>query len=120
MNKLEVPLKWFLFLHLSLIVNSLAGVASKMAGKQKFLSLPFIVYYGLVLLITFAFALAWQQILRHMSLTFAFTNKPITVIYSLIWGAMIFKEHVTPRMIIGALIILAGIVIGVSGHEQSE
>ena len=77
---LEVSLPWFLILHISLVVNSLAGTASKMAGKQKFLSLPFLFYYGLVLVITFLFALVWQQVLKHMSLTFAFTNKPITMV----------------------------------------
>ena len=117
---LEVPWKWFVILHLSLIVNSMAGVASKMAGRQKFLSASFVIYYGLVLLITFVFALVWQQVLGHMSLTFAFTNKPITVIYSLIWGAYIFHERVSLRMVIGALVIIAGIIIGVSGGSEKE
>ena len=66
-------------------------------------------------MITFVFAIVWQQVLSHMTLTFAFTNKPITVIYSLIWGAFFFGERITPRMVVGALVILAGIVIGVSG-----
>ena len=57
----EVTLKWFIALHLSLIVNSLAGVASKMAGKQKFLSFRFCLCYGMVLAITFAFALAVSE-----------------------------------------------------------
>ena len=30
-KKLEVPVIWFILLHLSLVVNSLAGAASKMA-----------------------------------------------------------------------------------------
>ena len=110
-------LRWFIILHISLVINSLAGVASKMAGRSTFLSMRFFVFYGLVLLITFVFALVWQQVLAHMTLTFAFTNKPITVIYSLIWGAFFFGEKITLRMVIGALVILAGIVIGVSGHE---
>lgn len=119
-GKLEVPLKWFIILHLSLVVNSMAGVASKMAGKQKFLSLGFCFYYGLVLFITFAFALVWQQVLKNMSLTFAFTNKPITMIWGLIWGTMIFREKITWNMLLGSAVILVGIIIGVSGNEQSE
>ncbi len=116
-NKMEVPIKWFLILHASLLLNSMAGVASKFAGRQKFLSLPFCFFYGMVLLITFSFALIWQQVLKNMSLTFAFTNKPITIIYALIWSVMIFGEKLTPRMVLGALVILAGIVIGVSGND---
>lgn len=118
-SKLEVSLKWFLILHLSLVVNSLAGAASKMAGKQEFLSLRFFFFYGLVLFITFAFALVWQQVLKNMSLTFAFTNKPITMIWGIIWGLLFFQEweFLTWNKILGSGIILAGIVIGVSGNE---
>ena len=116
-TKMEVPIKWFLILHLSLLLNSMAGVASKFAGRQKFLSFRFFLFYGLVLGITFAFALIWQQVLKNMSLTFAFTNKPITIIYALVWSVLIFGEKVTPKMVVGALVILTGIVIGVSGNE---
>ena len=116
-KKLEVPVIWFILLHLSLVVNSLAGAASKMAGKQDFPSLKFCFYYGMVLVITFIFALAWQQILKHMSLTFAFTNKPITIIWGIIWGVLFFREKVTWTMLLGSAVILIGIMIGVSEHE---
>ena len=110
----EVPLMWFLLLHLSLIVNSLAGTASKLAGRHDFLSFGFLFWYGVMLMITMAFAVAWQQILKHMSLTFAFTNKPITIIWGLVWGVSIFHETLSWKMILGSAIILAGIIVGVS------
>ena len=115
----EVPLKWFILLHLSLVVNSLAGTASKLAGRHPFLSFGFVFWYGVMLVITMAFAVAWQQILKHMSLTFAFTNKPITIIWGLIWGVMIFRETLTWKMILGSAIILVGIVVGVSDGGSS-
>jgi drug/metabolite transporter (DMT)-like permease len=74
----------------------------------------------MVLAITFAFALAWQQVLKHMSLTFAFTNKPITIIWGLIWGVLVFHEHVTWKMILGSAVILLGIMVGVSGDSGSD
>lgn len=117
---LEVPLLWFFFLHVSLVINSLAGAASKMAGRQDFLSLGFCFYYGLVLAITFAFALVWQQILKHMSLTFAFTNKPITILWGLLWGVVFFGESMTWNKILGSVVILAGIMIGVSGNDRDR
>ena len=114
----EVPLKWFILLHLSLIVNSLAGTASKLAGRHSFGSFGFVFWYGVMLAITMAFAVAWQQILKHMSLTFAFTNKPVTIIWGLIWGVTIFRETLTWKMILGSAIILIGIVIGVSDTQE--
>ena len=116
----EVPLKWFLLLHLSLVVNSLAGTASKLAGRNRFLSFGFLFWYGIMLLITMTFAVAWQQILKHMSLTFAFTNKPVTIIWGLIWGVSIFRETLTWKMILDSVIILTGIIIGVSDTADSS
>ena len=114
----EVPLKWFVLLHLSLVINSLAGTASKLAGRQDFASFGFVFWYGVMLAITMAFAIAWQQILKHMSLTFAFTNKPVTIIWGLIWGVSIFHETLSWKMILGSVIILIGIVIGVSDTQD--
>ena len=35
-----------------------------MAANQEFLSIPFSFYYGLVLVIMFGYAIAWQQIFK--------------------------------------------------------
>ena len=113
-NKLEIPLFWFFILHLTLFLNSTTGVVSKFAGRAKFLSIRFFLLYTLLMMICISFAILWQQVLKRMSLTFAFMNRPITVIYSLLWGKFLFKEQVTPKMIIGAIVIMIGIVIGVS------
>lgn len=115
---LEVAPFWFLALHLSLVINSIQGVFSKLAGKEKFMSLRWIMFFGFMFLTMLVFALAWQQVLKHMSLTFAFTNKPITIIWGLVWGVVIFGEHVTIRMAVGSAIILAGIMVGVSGTPE--
>ena len=113
-NRLEIPLFWFFILHLTLFLNSTTGVVSKFAGRAKFLSIRFFLLYTLLMMICISFAILWQQVLKRMSLTFAFMNKPITVIYSLLWGKFLFNEQVSLNMVIGAIVILIGIVIGVS------
>ena len=110
-HKLEVPWKWFLILHISVLLNSMSGVASKMAGRYPLMSMGFLFYYGLDLLLIFAFAIVWQQVLGHMSLTFAITNRPVRVIYSLIWSVLIFREKVTRYKLIAMLFALAGLVV---------
>lgn len=107
----------FLLLHISLLFSSLSGVASKMAANREFLSLGFIFWFGLVLLIMFGYALIWQQILKKMPLTVAFANKPVTLIWGIIWGNLIFHEEITWNMLAGAVIIFAGIYLVVSADE---
>lgn len=111
------PWKLFLLLHISLLCSSLSGVCSKMAANQEFLSISFFFYYGLVLVIMFGYAIAWQQILKRMPLTVAYANKPVSLIWGMVWGALIFKEGITWKMILGAVIIFAGICLVVSEDE---
>lgn len=106
-----------IILHLALLLSSLSSVCSKMAAGQKFLSFRFLVYFGLVLVIMFVYAVVWQQILKRMPLTVAYANKPVTMVWGMIWGALIFKERITWNMVLGAMIIFLGIYMVVSDHE---
>lgn len=116
--------KVLLLLHGVLLVLSLSGVASKLASRQEFLSLPFCMFYGVVLLILAFYALAWQQVIKRLPLTFAYANRAITVVWGIIWGALFFGERVTALMLTGAIIIIVGIVLyaldGTEGDETHE
>ena len=118
-NKVTKPdVRWFILLHISLVFSSLSGVCSKLAAGQKFLSLPFFFYYGLVLVIMSGYAIVWQQILKRMPLTVAYSNKPVSLIWGMVWGALIFNERITWKMILGAAVIFAGIYLVVTDDES--
>ena len=112
----EVEPVWFLILHLSLFFYSLSGVCAKMAGRAGNTTNQRILWFALELFIIGMYAIVWQQILKHMTLTFASVNMPVAVIYRLLWSWLIFHETITPKMIIGSLVILIGITIGVSDN----
>lgn len=113
----KMSLKLFLALHASLLFSSLGGVASKMAAGEKLFSTAFFFYYGLVLLIMFGYAVIWQQILKHVPLTVAFSNKPVSLVWGMVWGALFFQEVITWKMILGAAVIFAGIYLVVTDDE---
>ena len=110
--------KVILCLHLILFLYSLESVCSKMAAKQEMFSFKFFLFYGLVLFFLFFYALAWQRILKYMPLTVAYANKGITIIWGMIWGAILFNETITLKTIIGAVIILIGIYMVVTNNEH--
>lgn len=110
--------KVILCLHALLFMYSLESVCSKMAAAQEMFSFEFFLFYGLVLLMLFIYALAWQRILKYMPLTVAYANKGVTMIWGMVWGALIFHEQITFKTIIGAAIILAGIFMVVTNNEQ--
>ena len=113
-------LKYMIILHLFLAVYSLTSVAAKFAGGEEFLSARFILYYGIVIFGLFIYACAWQQIIKHMPLITAYANKGITVIWGIIWGYIIFSEEITVRKIIGAVLVVCGIVFIVTADAKEE
>lgn len=110
--------KVILCLHLILFLYSLESVCSKMAAAQEMFSFKFFLFYGLVLFFLFFYALAWQRILKYMPLTVAYANKGITIIWGMIWGAVLFGEKITLKTIIGGVIILVGIYMVVTNNEH--
>ncbi len=113
-EKKKTPVWVLLLLHVSLLFSSLSGVCSKKAALADFMSLPFFFWYGLVLVIMFGYAVLWQQILKRMPLTVAYANKPVGLIWGMIWGTLLFQERITWNMLLGAGIIFVGIFLVVT------
>lgn len=106
-----------IFLHVILLLYSFSSLFSKTAAVSDFLSLRFNIFYGLAVIILFFYAIIWQQIIKTMTLTTAFANKSVVVIWGMIWGSLLFNEKITIKMIVGALIILVGVYLVVSDNE---
>lgn len=111
----------YFLLHISLLFSSLSGVCSKMAARhtENIFSVSFIFWFGLVFVIMFGYALIWQQILKRMPLTVAYANRPVTLIWGIVWGALIFGEKITWNMLLGAAVIFAGIYL-VTGDRSGK
>ena len=104
-------IKTLLVLHILLLFYSLADLASKYAAGFDLLSIGFIVCYALVLVILVVYAFGWQQVIKRMPLTSAYANRGITVVWGIFWGAVFFAELITLFKVIGAVMIIAGIVL---------
>lgn len=111
-------IKTFLVLHILLLIYSTAGICSKLAAGEKFLSFKFIILYSALLFIMFFYAIMWQQILKKMKLVTAYANKSVTIIWGLIWGMLLFDESITVYKVLGAFVIIFGIYFVVTGEEK--
>lgn len=101
----------FAALHALLLAYSLSGIFSKLASSQPFLSFEFVALYGCMLLVLFVYAIAWQQIIKRLPLSVAFANKAVTVVWGIVWGLLFFHEQVTANMVVGATIVMAGVIL---------
>lgn len=97
---------------------SLSSVFMKFASSQTNL-----IYKGLYYCISIGmlgiFSILWQKLLNKLNLTKAYFFKSTTIIWGLIYGALIFKEKISLYMIIGVIISLIGIII-VLGEKNDE
>lgn len=112
--------KYFILLHLLLLMYSCCGIFSKTAAEKEFLSFEWCFNYGMVIVIMGVYALLWQQILKHIPLNIAFANKAVTIIWGMIWSALFFSESITVGMLIGATVVFAGVVITITGGEKKD
>lgn len=108
---------YFVVLHILLAVYSLGGICSKLASQQNFLSFWFIFFYGLVILNLGVYALVWQQIIKYLPLNTAYANKAVTIVWGILWGFVFFHENITWNMILGAAIVIVGVILVVKADE---
>ena len=118
--KQKSNVKMYVLLHALMFLFSLSPVCSKLAGRQPFLSVPFFVFYGLVIVILGVYALAWQQVIKRMPLTTAYANKAVTVVWGMVWGMILFGESITPQKVLGAAVIVAGVVLYAFSESAKE
>lgn len=110
-------LKYYIALHIELLLFSLGGICTKMAGQFEFMSFWFIFYYGLVILNLGIYAIVWQQIIKKLPLNTAYSNKAVTIAWGILWGFLFFNETIKWNMLLGAAIVIIGVLIVVRADE---
>lgn len=113
-------IKYYVALHIELLLYSLGGVCSKMAAKYEFMSKGFVIYYVLVILNLAIYAIVWQQIIKKLPLNTSYANKAITIVWGMMWGVIFFGEKITWNMLLGAVVVIIGILIVVTADEKTE
>ena len=115
MNKTTI--KTLIGLHGMLMVYSMSGKCSKLAAGESFLSARFCIYYAVIIVLLGVYAIGWQQVIKRIPLTTAFANKAVTVVWGIVWGWFFFGESITPGKLIGAGMVIAGVVLFAKSDE---
>ncbi len=110
-------IKWFVILHIIIFVYSINSISAKTAAQYPPFSLKWIFFYGIVICILGFYAIAWQQVLKHLPLITTYANKAVTTLWGLVWGFLFFKEQITVLKLVGAAVVIFGVYLVVSGDE---
>ena len=113
--------KTLLVLHALLVLFSTSGIFSKLASGYPFLSLGFILCYGGMVCVLGVYAIGWQQVIKRVPLTTAYANRAVTVVWGIVWGALLFGESITWQKVLGALVVLAGVALyALAGDDDAD
>lgn len=110
--------KLIVALQACVLLFSVSSVLMKLAAQHPRLSWPWILLYMGALLIIGVYALAWQQFLKRVPLTTAYANRAMSMLWSMLFGVLIFNETITWNMLLGVFVIAFGIYLVVTGDEQ--
>lgn len=107
--KKSLNLRNILLLQGAVILYTCTDIAAKLASGYPFLSSGFVLCYGAEIFILGIYAVLWQQIIKTVDISVAYSNRAAAILWSTLWAAVIFREHISVQNVVGIVIIFAGI-----------
>lgn len=93
------------------LIYACTSIFTKMASRQEILSWPYLLWIAGAVGVMGVYALLWQQVIRRMPISTAYMFKGTSLIFVLLFSALLFGEGITTNNLIGSTIIIAGIVL---------
>lgn len=76
------------------------------------------IWFGMSIGVLGVFSLLWQKLLKKVDLIKAYIFKSTTIIWSVLYGIILFQEQITLNMILGMFITTVGVIITILGGKQ--
>lgn len=118
MSSSKTGIRQIAFIQAAVFVYSFCGVFQKFAAQQETFSLRFFLFWGCSFAVLFVYAVLWQMILKKNDLSVAYSNRAVSMIWSLVWGMHIFGETLKWNQVLGAVIICCGVHRVVTADDE--
>ena len=109
--KREVTYKQVLELMGVFLLYALEPIAAKITSQQEWTTLQFWLGLCAIFGILGVYAILWQQLLKHIQLGVSYMFRGSTLIYVMVLSAIILGETITIYNCVGAVMIVAGIIL---------
>ena len=93
------------------LVYACTSICTKMASRQEMLSWPYLLWIAGAIGVMGVYALLWQQVIAKMPLSTSYMFKGTSLVFVLLFSALLFGEAITLNNVIGSVIIIAGIIL---------
>ena len=88
---------------------------TKYASQQEMGSVAYCIGLAGAIGVMGAYAVCWQQILKRVELSTAYMFKGMSLIFIMLFAFVLFGEQITATNIIGATVIVGGIMLFARG-----
>ena len=103
-----------IILYISLVIINLLyaciSIFTKYASLQEFMSWNYMLGVIGAVGVMGLYAVLWQQVLKRIELSVAYMFKGTSIVFIMLLANVLFGEQITWNNIIGAIIIIVGIV----------
>ncbi len=110
----------YLILFFGFVLYSLVAVVARYSASYPLFSVGSVISYGVVLAMLVVYAVFWQISLRRFSLSFAYMCRGSLVVLAMLWSGLLFSEMLTGRKIIGACLVIIGILLFAWKREEAQ
>ena len=93
------------------ILYACVSIFTKYASQAEFMSWSYVCAIAGAMGVMGLYAVLWQQILKRVELSLAYMFKGTSIVFVMLLAHVIFGEQITWNNIIGAIIIILGIVL---------
>lgn len=93
------------------LIYACTSICTKMASRQEMLSWPYLFWIAGAIGVMGVYALVWQQVIVRMPLSTAYMFKGTSLIFVMLFSVLLFGEAITLNNVIGAGIIIVGIIL---------
>ena len=109
-NSSQLTFRTVAVLLLVYLFYSTVSIATKFTSMQEMLSMKYFLGLCIVVVMLGVYAIIWQQVLKRIELTTAYMFKGSSLIFVLLFSALLFNETITLWNAVGAALIVGGIV----------
>lgn len=87
------------------------SIFTKYTSQQEFMSWHYVLGLIGAIAIMGVYAILWQQVLKRVELSLAYMFKGTSIVFVMLLAYLLFGEQITWNNILGAIIIIVGIVL---------
>ena len=108
---------WYISLVLINMLYACVSIFTKLASQQEFMSWNYMLSLIGAVCVMGLYAVLWQQVLKRIELSVAYMFKGTSIIFVMLLAYLLFGEQITWNNVVGAIIIISGIVLFANSAE---